>query len=87
MHHVQGLLSPATGCTSRPSTDTARKGYLFEHDLKTGIRLRTVEIQQGPRYHPGGFDADDISLYIPVAEYRATAAAPSFNGAPGTRST
>ncbi len=70
-HHVQGLLVSGDRVYVTAVDRAARKAYLFEHDLKTGTRLRAVEIQQGARYHPGGFDADDAALWIPVAEYRA----------------
>ena len=32
--------------------------------------MRSVEIQDGDRFHPGGLMADGDSLWIPVAEYR-----------------
>jgi hypothetical protein len=69
-HHVQGLLVSGNRLFLTSVDNAARKAYLFEHDLKTGARLRAIEIQQGTRYHPGGFDGDDGSLWIPVAEYR-----------------
>lgn len=54
----------------------ARKGYLFEYELPSGKRLRQVEIQDGnDRFHPGGFDADKTSFWIPVAEYKRSSTA------------
>ncbi|NWG13260.1 MAG: alpha-L-fucosidase [Acidobacteria bacterium] len=70
-HHVQGLLVSGDRAFVTSVDRAALKGYLFEYDLKTGKRLRTVELQQGARYHPGGFDGDEDSLWVPVAEYRA----------------
>ncbi|NWF83559.1 MAG: hypothetical protein HXY18_07000 [Bryobacteraceae bacterium] len=68
--HVQGIaVDGATLYVSAVDREAA-KGWLFEYDLSSGKRLRAVEIQQGARYHPGGFDIDDESLWIPVAEYR-----------------
>jgi alpha-L-fucosidase len=71
MYHVQGLLASGDRLYVTAVDNSGRKAWLFEHELKTGNRLRAVEIQQGARYHPGGFDADEVSLWIPVAEYRA----------------
>jgi len=69
-HHVQGIAVDGqmlyVTAVDRPSG----KGFLFEYDIETGKRLRGIEIQQGARYHPGGFDIDAESLWIPVAEYR-----------------
>lgn len=69
-HHVQGVAiaggSVFVTAVDRPTA----KGFLFEYDLETGRRLRSVEIQEGAKYHPGGFDIDDESLWIPVAEYK-----------------
>ncbi len=69
-HHVQGLLVTGDRAYVTAVDRAAQKGYLFEYDLKTGGRLRTVEVQRGARFHPGGFDGDGESLWIPVAEYR-----------------
>ncbi|MEI9811614.1 MAG: hypothetical protein WDO18_02580 [Acidobacteriota bacterium] len=38
------------------SVDTPhRKGYLHEFLLKTGKLVRSVELQDGERFHPGGY--------------------------------
>ena len=70
-YHVQGVLVDGDRVFVTSVDRAAAKGYLFEHDLRTGARLRAVELQQGNRYHVGGFDDDEDSLWIPVAEYRA----------------
>jgi hypothetical protein len=49
---------------------TTRKGYLHEFALPSGELTRSIEIQDGPRFHPGGIAADDTSIWIPVAEYK-----------------
>ncbi len=68
--HVQGV-SAENGAAFVTSVDrNAKKGWLFEYDAATGARRRAVEIHQGEMYHPGGFDADDSTFWIPVAEYR-----------------
>ena len=48
---------------------TQRKGYLQEFSLTTG-HLRSVDVELGERFHPGGISAAGESLWIPVAEYR-----------------
>src|SRR5262249_9745034 len=54
-----------------PSVDpTASKGRLHEFSLATGKMERTEEIQDGVRFHPGGIASDELSIWIPVAEYR-----------------
>jgi hypothetical protein len=69
-HHIQGIVAD-DGRLWVTSLDRAtRKGWLFEYELETGKRLRGIEVQQGEMYHPGGFDHDEESLWIPVAEYR-----------------
>lgn len=69
--HVQGVLVE-NGAAFVTSVDReARKGWLFEYDAATGVRRRALEIQEGGMYHPGGFDGDESSFWIPVAEYRA----------------
>jgi hypothetical protein len=76
-HHVQGVvLDHKTSRAYVTAVDkTARKGFLFEYQLPFGKLLRSVEIQDGDRYHPGGLDSSGDSLWIPVAEYRRDSAA------------
>ena len=70
-HHVQGLVMDGTRIWVTSVDAAAHKGYLYEYELVSGKRLREVELQQGSMFHPGGFDMDDDSLWIPVAEYKA----------------
>jgi hypothetical protein len=51
------------------------KGFLQEFAVADGSLLRTIEVQDGPRYHPGGIAADKDSIWIPVAEYRKESSA------------
>lgn len=44
-------------------------GHLFEVS-DAGRRLRSVQLGEGPIYHPGGIDFDGRFLWVPVAEYR-----------------
>jgi alpha-L-fucosidase len=69
-HHVQGILADGGRLYLTSVDRDSKKGWLLEFDLATGKRLRAKEIQQGDMFHPGGFDADAESLWIPVAEYR-----------------
>lgn len=69
-HHVQGIAVDEGRLFVTSVDRAARKGFLSEYDLTSGRLLRCIEIQQGDLFHPGGFDVDDTSLWIPVAEYR-----------------
>jgi hypothetical protein len=69
-HHVQGIAVDGSRLWVTSVDGTAHKGLLFEYDLESGKQLRSVELQVGEMYHPGGFDHDYDSLWIPVAEYR-----------------
>jgi len=69
-HHVQGIAVEDNILWVTSVDRATQKGFLFEYALDTGRRLRTVELQKGDAFHPGGFDHDDNSLWIPVAEYR-----------------
>jgi len=69
-HHVQGVVVDDARVWVTSVDRTTRKGFLYEYDRATGQRLRELEIQNGAAYHPGGFDTDDTSLWIPVAEYK-----------------
>lgn len=66
--HVQGLVVSADRLLVTTVDRAQRQGLLLEFDLQ-GHRLRQTRLDQGSCYHPGGFDADAESLYIPVAEY------------------
>ena len=44
-------------------------GYLFELDMN-GKLLRSLELGDGPAYHPSGIDFDGKYIWVAVAEYR-----------------
>lgn len=69
-YHVQGVeIDGPTAWVS--SVDAPRKrGLLMQFTLSDGKLLRTQELQDGPRFHPGGLSGTDTSLWVPVAEYR-----------------
>lgn len=70
-HHVQGIDTDARRLWVTSVDTPNRKGYLHEFSMKTGESLRSIEIQDGERFHPGGIASDAKSLWVPVAEYRA----------------
>jgi len=68
-YHVQGV-AVVEGRFLVTSVDrVAREGWLMEFDGE-GKRLREVKVHDGAMYHPGGFDVDGETVWIPVAEYR-----------------
>ena len=74
-HHVQGIDFDSRRVWVT-SVDTAkRRGYLHEFSLTNGDLVRSVEIQDGDRFHPGGIATDETSIWIPVAEYRRNSTA------------
>lgn len=69
-HHIQGIAVDSDRLWVTAVDRAAGKGWLFEYHLDSGKRLRSAEISRGTLIHPGGFDHDEDSLWIPVAEYR-----------------
>ena len=73
--HVQGVDFDADRFWVTSVDSANRKGYLQEFKIATGEWVRRVELQDGDRFHPGGFGTDSKSLWIPVAEYRRASSA------------
>lgn len=73
--HVQGIDTDGTHLWVTSVDRDSRKGWLQEFSLADGRLERSVEVQDGDRYHPGGIEADAESIWIPVAEYRANSTA------------
>jgi hypothetical protein len=46
-----------------------RKGLLAAFRASDGMLLQRVEVQDGPRFHPGGLGRLGDALWLPVAEY------------------
>ncbi len=69
-HHVQGIAVDGSRLWVTAVDRAAGKGWLFEYELDSGKRLRAAEISHATLIHPGGFDHDEDSLWIPVAGYR-----------------
>jgi hypothetical protein len=74
-HHVQGVDTDSRHVWVTSVDTPGRKGYLQEFSRGSGGLLRSVEVQEGDRFHPGGFATDDRSLWIPVAEYKRNSSA------------
>lgn len=73
-HHVQGIETDGERLWVTAVDRPTAKGFLYEYSLD-GKLLRSVEVQQGDRYHPGGIAADETSIWIPIAEYKASSSA------------
>lgn len=68
--HVQGIDFDEGHLWVTSVDKVARKGYLQEFSLANGEHIRTVSVETGDRFHPGGITAEGGSLWVPVAEYR-----------------
>jgi hypothetical protein len=75
VHHVQGIDLDENALWVTSVDSATRKGYLHEFALPSGELTRSIEIQDGSRFHPGGLAADEKSLWIPVAEYKRNSSA------------
>lgn len=73
--HVQGIVVDGNALWVTAVDREIRRGFLFEFDLGSGALRRTIESGEGMRFHPGGFDLDETSFWIPAAEYRANSSA------------
>jgi hypothetical protein len=56
-HHVQGIDFDELHVWVTSVDKTLRKGYLQEFSLTTGEQLRSVNVELGDRFHPGGISA------------------------------
>lgn len=74
-HHVQGIDTDGGALWVTSVDRPTRKGYLMAFSVADGSLIRSVEVQQGDRYHPGGISTDATSIWIPVAEYKAKSTA------------
>jgi hypothetical protein len=73
--HVQGIDTDGVHLWVTSVDRATRKGWLQEFAVVDGRLERSVEVQDGDHYHPGGIEADADSLWIPVAEYKAKSSA------------
>jgi hypothetical protein len=74
-NHVQGIDTDGVNLWLTSVDSAEHKGYLREFKLEDGRQIRSIELQDGPRFHPGGINADAESIWIPVAEYRPNSSA------------
>lgn len=73
--HVQGIDTDGASLWVTAVDRVLRKGYLQIYSVEAGRLEKTVELQDGDRFHPGGIAADGASVWIPVAEYKAQSSA------------
>lgn len=69
LHHVQGIEVEGDTLWVSSVDAKAKKGFLSRLERATGKLLLQVEVQDGPRIHPGGISRAGDSIWIPVAEY------------------
>src|SRR5215471_20263639 len=65
--HVQGIDTDGVHLWVTSVERDTRKGYLQEFAVADGRLERSVEVQDGARFHAGGIAADADSIWIPVA--------------------
>ncbi len=73
--HVQGIDTDGRHLWVTAVDRPTSKGFLYCFALPDGRLEQTLEVQDGPRYHPGGLQLHAGSLWLPVAEYRRTSTA------------
>ena len=78
--HVQGIDTDGVHLWVTSVERATRKGFLQEFAVADGSLLRTIELQDGDRYHPGGIAAGrrfhlDSGRRIPQREQRRDSAA------------
>jgi hypothetical protein len=73
--HVQGIDTDGVHLWVTSVDRAWRKGWLQEFAVADGRLERSIELQDGDRYHPGGITATGDSIWIPVAEYRTMSTA------------
>ena len=73
--HVQGIDTDGLHLWVTSVERATRKGFLQEFAVGDGRLERTIEVQDGERYHPGGIATEGNAIWIPVAEYRAKSSA------------
>ena len=72
LDHPQGITATADGATWLVTSVLRKeqKGLLASFRASDGSLLQRVEVQDGPRYHPGGLGRAGDTVWLPVAEYR-----------------
>ncbi len=72
LDHPQGLTASADGASWFVTSvlRAEKQGLLVAFRASDGAVAQRVEVQDGPRYHPGGLGRLGDTLWLPVAEYR-----------------
>ncbi|WP_239488863.1 DUF6454 family protein [Luteitalea sp. TBR-22] len=72
LDHPQGITASADGTTWYVTSVLRKeqKGVLAAFRASDGGLVSRQEVQDGPRYHPGGLGRLGDTLWLPVAEYR-----------------
>jgi hypothetical protein len=72
LDHPQGITASADRATWFVTAVLRKeqKGLLVAFRAADGGQVQRVEVQDGPRYHPGGLGRLGDTLWLPVAEYR-----------------
>ena len=71
LDHPQGITASADGTTWFVTSvlRKEKKGLLVAFRASDGALVQRVEVQDGPRFHPGGLGRLGDALWLPVAEY------------------
>jgi hypothetical protein len=72
LEHVQGIDVDDTHVWVTSVDRTTKSGWLRRFELRTGRLVAKVAVGEGERYHPGGIGLDGGSIWVPVAEYKAS---------------
>jgi hypothetical protein len=75
MEHVQGIEIDGGRLWVTWVDRRHHSGRLSEFELATGKLIRSVAIEDGPRFHPSGLAGDGDSLWLALAEYRPASSA------------
>ena len=70
LKHVQGIETDGLRLWVSSVDKEAHTGHLHLFEIKTGKLLKTVRVDSGELYHPGGISMEGNSLWVPVAEYK-----------------
>jgi hypothetical protein len=73
--HVQGIEVSENRLWVTDVDMKNKRGYLRLFSLPDGELLKTVDVTDGERYHPGGIAGTTTDLWVPVAEYRRDSSA------------
>jgi hypothetical protein len=69
VYHVQGIALDRDSIWVTSVDAANRKGYLHKFDRKTYKLEKSIDVTDGPRFHPGGFSVEENAIWVPVAEY------------------